>query len=150
MFFQFGDFIAIATLTTKAIQAVSSSRGSKSEFNSLLKTLEALHQAAVQADILGLTSSFDTAPKDEGLVMFLNSVATAITKERKECEALIDKFLGDFAPYVNAFTGAHTCRMYQGARSLTWMLHGNEIATLERLLNIRLQALQLLLSRFYL
>lgn len=144
MFFQFGDFVAIATLTTKAIQAVSTSRGSKSEFDSLLKTLEALRHA------LGLTSSFDVAPKDKDLVMFLNSVAIAITKERKECEALIDKFLGDFAAYVNAFMGARTGRMHQGARSLTWMVHRQEIATLERLLIVRLQALQLLLCRFYL
>ena len=150
MYFQFGDFVAIAALATKAIQAVSSSRGSKSEFDSLVKTLEALRQAALQADTLGMTSSFDAAPKDKGLAVFLNSVATAITKERKECEALIDKFLGDFAAYVNTFMGARTGRMYQGARSLTWVVHKNEIATLERLLNARLQALQLLLCRFYL
>jgi hypothetical protein len=148
--FQFGDFITIATLATKAIQAVSSSRGSKSEFDSLVKTLEGLRQAALQADTLWLNFSFDAAPKDKGLVMFLNSVATAITKERKECEALVDKFLDDFAAYVNTFMGAHTGKMHQGARSLTWTAHKDEIATWERLLNARLQALQLLLCRFYL
>jgi hypothetical protein len=148
--FQFGDFVAIATLATKAIQTLSSSRGAKSEFNGLVKTLEALRQAALQADTLDMTSSFDAAPKDKGLVMFLNSVATAITEERKECEALVDKFLDDFAAYVNTFMGARTGRMHQGARSLTWTVHKNEIATLARLLNARLQALQLLICRFYL
>ena len=148
--FQFSDFVAIATLATNAIQAISSARGSKYEFNSLVKTLEALRQTALQADTLGLNFSFGVAPKDKGLVMFLNSVATAITKERKECESLVNKFLDDFAAYVNTFRGAHTSRMHQGARSLTWMAHKNEIATLERLLNARVQALQLLLCRFYL
>ncbi len=146
---QIGDFVTIAELTAKVIQALNTSRGSKFEFLSLLNTLEALHQAAWQAEALCVASSLDYTYKDTRCHEFLNSVVCAITREREECQSLINKFSEDFPSYIKVFTKEGTGKMHQRARSLTWMGCKEEVATLEKRLNGHLQALQLQLCRFY-
>src|SRR5437762_11688395 len=47
-----GDFISLITLTTAVFQALSSSHGSKIEFQTLLSTLRSLSQAMCQAEAL--------------------------------------------------------------------------------------------------
>src|ERR1700722_8525626 len=135
---QIGDFIALASLAAKAFQALNSTRGSKFEFTSLLNTLESLSEAMLQAEELCIgchTSSFDNTSKDLGQLDLLDSVAYNISKERKECEALIQRFMENFAPYNEAFMEPGIGKIRQGVRKLTWIGRQDEIAVWEKRLN---------------
>src|SRR5437016_3871818 len=102
---QIGDFIAIAAVAAKAYRALDSTRGSEYEFTSLRSTLKALSQAMLQAEALCMeyhTSAFNDAYKDPHHFQLLNSVASDVAKERKECEALITQFMENFASYSRA------------------------------------------------
>jgi len=151
MCLQIGDFITIATLATKAFQALNSTRGSKFEFTSLLSMLKALSQAMLQAEALCIgyhTSSSDNSSIDPSHLELLDSIAREITKERKECEALITQFLKNLAAYNEAFVEPGIGMMRQGLRKLTWIGHREEAAALEKRLGAHMQALQLNLYTF--
>jgi len=151
MSMQIGDFIALAMLATNAFQALNSTRGSKSDFTSLLSTLKAIGQAMVQAEALCIgchTSFSDGTNTDPAHIKRLDAIASEIVKEREECEALIKKFLKDFKAYKEAFVDPGKGMLRQGYRSLTWMGRKDEAAVLEKRLNTHLQALQMHLYTF--
>jgi hypothetical protein len=148
---QIGDFIAIATLATRACQALNSTRGSKFEFTSLLSTLKALIQAVLQAEALCIgchTSSSQNTSTDPSHLELLDSIARDITKERKECEALFAQFMKNFAEYNNAFVEPRIDMIREGLRKLTWIGRSDEAAALEMRLSAHMQALQLHLHTF--
>jgi hypothetical protein len=148
---QIGDFIAMASLATKAFQALDSSRGSKFEFNSLLNTLKALGQAMWQAEALCMEchmSSLGRADVDPHRLKLLESIAHDIANEREKCEALITHFLKSFAPYTKAFSEGGAGKLRAGVRMLTWAERKDEVAALEKRLNGHLQALQIHLWTF--
>ena len=148
---QIGDFIAMAALAAKAFQALDSSRGSNVEFNSLLNTLKALGQAMWQAEALCMechTSSFGDAYKNPRRLELLESIASDITKEREECEALITHFLKSFASYTRTFLEGDAGKIRSGFKKLTWAGRKDEVAVLEKRLNGHLQALQIHLWTF--
>jgi hypothetical protein len=148
---QIGDFIVIASLAAKAVNALDSSRGSKFEFTSLLHSLKALGQAMLRAEALCMechTSSFD-AYMDPHRADLLNAIASDISKERKECEALVSHFLTSFKPYHAAFAQSHNGKIHRGFKELTWMWRKEEAAMLERRLDGHVRAMQLHLWTFY-
>jgi hypothetical protein len=155
MSLQVSDFIAIATLATTVFQALSSSRGSKFEFTSLLGTLEALSQAIVQAEALCVrchalsSDDISTDPSRLERLERLDLIADEIIKERKECEALVTHFNKKFVAYREAFVEPGRGMMRQSLRKLTWIGRRHEAATLEKRLNTHLQALQLRLYAFF-
>ncbi|KAI9786687.1 MAG: hypothetical protein M1839_006238 [Geoglossum umbratile] len=148
---QIGDFIAMATLATKAFQALDSSRGSKFEFNSLLDTLKALGQAMWQAEALCMechTTLFSNMSKDPRRLQLLESIAGDISKEREHCEALITHFLKGFSSYTRSFSEGDIGKVRLGIKKLTWAGRKDEVAVLEKRLNAHLQALQIYLWNF--
>jgi hypothetical protein len=152
MSLQVGDFIAIATLATTVFQALSSTRGSKFEFTSLLSTLEALSQAVVQAEALckGYHAlSSDDMSTDPSRLERLDSIADEIAKEREECKALVAQFNKVFVAYKEAFVDPGRGIIRQSLRKLTWIGRRYEAATIEKRLNTHLQALQMHLYAFF-
>jgi hypothetical protein len=148
---QIGDFIVIASLAAKAVNALDSSRGSKFEFTSLLNSLKALGQSMLRAEALCMechTFSFG-AYNDPHQADLLNAIASDISKERKECEVLVSHFLTSFKPYHAAFAGSHKGKIHRGFKELTWMWRKEEAAMLEQRLNGHVQAMQLHLWTFY-
>lgn len=155
MSLQIGDFIAIATLATTVFQALSSSRGSKFEFTSLLDTLEALREAMVQAAAL-CTGCHWLSPKDKPTdpsllkrLDRLNSIADELVKERDKCKALVTQFNEKFVAYKEAFVEPGRGIIRQNLRKLSWIGRRYEAATLEKRLNTHLQAFQLQLHAFF-
>lgn len=151
MSLQIGDFIAIATLAARAFQALNSTRGSKFEFTSLLRTLEALSQAMLKAEALCIRyhmSSTVHTSTDPFHQQLLDSIAHEINKERKECQALIDQFSNNFAGYKEAFVEPGGGMLRQNLKKLRWIGRRDEAAVLEKRLNTHMQALQFHLSIF--
>src|SRR5436190_5605074 len=112
---QIGDFIAIAAITTKAAQALSSSRGSVHEHATLINVLQSLSQAMWQAEALCMeyhTSPFleksiffeDPSPQERRRLELLEDVAANMSQEREACEELIGDFLDKFVSFDQAFT----------------------------------------------
>jgi hypothetical protein len=151
MSLQIGDFIAIATLAARAFQALNSTRGSKFEFISLLRTLEALSQVMLQAEALCIRyhmSPTVNTSTDPSHLKLLDSIAHEINKEREECQALIDQFFNNFAGYKEAFVELGGGMMHRDFKKLTWMGRRDEATALEKRLNTHMQALQFHLSTF--
>lgn len=152
---QVGDFIAIASLTVKACQALSSSHGAKAEFASMEGTLKALRDAMLQAEAACMeyhTASFSETFQAHGGMTLLDSIAKGIDEECDKCKALVSKFLSRFESHQRAFAKQSTGLMdrgHQGYKSLTLQLHKDEIASLEKELLGYLQAVQLLLNCFF-
>ena|SRR5579862_537401 len=145
---QISDFITIASLATKAFQALDSSRGSKFEFSSLLSTLKAVGQAMWQAKALCVefyTPSSGSADKDP---CHPETIAHGIVKECEECKALIIHFLKNFASYAEAFSERGAGKLHTGVKMLTWAGRRDEVEVLEKRLNERLQTLQIHLLTF--
>lgn len=151
MSLQMGDFIAIATLAARVFQALNSTRGSKFEFISLLRTLEALSQAMLQAEALfiryHMSAPFNAATGVSHQKL-LDSLANEINKERQECQALIDKFSNNLAGYKEAFVEPGRGMICQNLKKLIWIGRSDEAAVLEKRLNTHMQALQFHLSAF--
>ena len=150
MYLQVGDFIAIATLATNICQALSSSRGSKTQFTSLVKTLQALSQAMLQAEtlVIACQSSLDLHCTDKTRLAFLDSVAEGIVKERQACEALLIHFLTRFQGYTEAFVEQSKGYWKGNFAKLTWMGKKSEADTLESRIKSHMQALQLHLHTY--
>lgn len=151
MSLQIGDFIAIATLAARVFQALNSTRGSKFEFTSLLRTLKALSQAMLEAEDLCIRyhmSSTANTSTDPSHLQLLDSIAHEINKERKECQALIDQFSNNFAGYEEAFVEPGGGMWRQNLKKLRWIGRRDEAAVLEKRLNTHMQALQFHLSIF--
>ena len=148
-----GDFVAIAGLCGKAYQALSSAKGSKAEYRSLLNTLKSLSQAMLQAEAMCMefvTSSYESAPKDKHRLERLEDVAHLISTEREGCALAITDFLKENAAYTKAFAEEKVNVLRQGTRKLMWPVASRQSAEVfERRINGHFQALQLHLLNFY-
>src|SRR5438034_847889 len=126
-----GDFISLITLTTATFKALSSSRGSRTEFQSLLSTLRSLSHAMCQAEALcvGYYTSVEYAngggwdhglgdgyghnnrdtedkaklAKEEAKRKAIQDAVQGIKHQRDECEVLIRKFMSDFKGHMESF-----------------------------------------------
>lgn len=145
---QVGDFITIAMVAARAAKALSDAQGSKAEFTSLLKTLNALAQAMLQAEALCMGCQSARPSNDTASIKMIESIAAEIIKERKECEDLITQFLNDFASYSEAFVEQGSGVVRKTYRKLTWLGRKEEAAALERRITTHMQALQLRLYAF--
>ena len=147
-----GDFIAIAGLAGKAYQALSSGKGSKAEYRSLLATLKSLSQAMLQAEAMCMdfvTSSYDSLPKDKLRLERLEEAASLISTEREGCALAITDFLKENAAYTKAFAEEKVNVLKQGTRKLMWVANRPSAEVFERRINGHFQALQLHLLNFY-
>ncbi|KAF1815314.1 hypothetical protein P152DRAFT_181762 [Eremomyces bilateralis CBS 781.70] len=151
---QIGDFIACAKLAGQCIQALNSARGSKSEFTTLSATLKALSHAALQAE--AVTMDFHISEhKDVRHIERLQEIAQEVTTQRLQIEECIKGFMDKTKSYTAAFeqkeVGTNGFGKAKTAyKSLTWLSRKEDIAFFEKALNLQLEALQLLLGRFYL
>ena len=148
---QIGDFVAVALIAAKVINALNTSRGSKAEFISILKTLSALSQALWQAEALWMdfqTTSSDALHQDKKRLERLNSIAIDMNRERGECTALISQFLNDLKSYKNAFIHPTAGTIRQVVRSLSWIGEKERIAQFEKRLDGHLKAFQMHLGAF--
>jgi hypothetical protein len=155
MLLQVGDFIAVANLTVKACQALSSTRGSKAQCTSLVETLKAVGKAMIQAEAVFMeyhTSSFSDTCQNQGRMKLLDSIAEGITKECSQCRSLVSSFLERFQSYSKVFDKPDSGLMTRGNqayKSMAFQFRKEEIASMEERLHEHLQALQLHLNSFY-
>ncbi|KFY81771.1 hypothetical protein V500_11108 [Pseudogymnoascus sp. VKM F-4518 (FW-2643)] len=148
MMLQVGDFITIAMVAARAAKALNDAQGSKAEFTSLLKTLNSLAQAMLQAEALCMGCQSARPSNDPASIKMLESIAAEIIKERKDCEDLITQFLNDFAAYSDAFVEQTSGIVRKTYRKLTWLGRKEEAAALEKRITTHMQALQLRLYAF--
>ena len=149
---QVGDFIAIANLAAKACQALSSSKGSKAQFTSLLTTLKAVGQAMIHAEAVCMeyhTFPLSETCQEKSRRDRLDEIAEEIVKQRNECDELLSDFLFRFKSYEIAFIKQDPGLIKQGYKSLVFQFRKDEVATFEKELHDRLQAMQLLLNSFF-
>lgn len=146
-----GDFISLAGLAGKAYQALSSAKGSKVEYRSLLGTLKSLSQAMLQAEAMCMefVTSYDSVPKDKLRLERLEEVALLISGERAGCADCINAFLHENGSYTKAFTGSKVNPLRLGTRKLMWTVNRPSAELFERRINGHVQALQLHLLTFY-
>jgi quinol monooxygenase YgiN len=149
MMLQVGDFLTIAMLATRAAKALNDAHGSKAEFTSLLKTLNTLAQAMLQAEALCMGCQAARPSNDPNSIKMIDAIADEIIKERKACEDLITQFLKDFSAYADAFVESGRAGVVrQTYRKLTWLGRKDEAAALESRITTHMQALQLRLYAF--
>ena len=149
---QIGDFVAVALVAAKIINALNNSRGSKSEFISILHTLTALSQALWRAEQLWIdyqTTRNETLFNDKRRQQSINAIATDMNRERDECTVLMAQFMEDLKSYKKAFLHPDASLGRQVVRKLSWIGEKERIASFEKRLHGHLKAFEMHLGAFY-
>lgn len=133
--FSVGDFIAVGKLITDISNSLRSCGGSRSEYQELLRALEALHHALHHLDKLQAPPSCTA----------LDSIKYAALS----CQVPLQQFLGKMKPYDSTLGIRARGKTLKSTIDKVWWGLGkkDEIQSLEKYLNIHIGTINILLAK---
>jgi hypothetical protein len=137
--FSVGDFITCLNLIREVTQALSDSKGSSSEYQSLFHTLVSLKQTLVSSQLI--YPQLDTQAA--------SSAINCMDFERQKCKQLMESFLKSSQPYTNAFVKERGSAVIRNWRKVTWLFQKEEVNKFEKQLQRHLQALRILTDALF-
>jgi hypothetical protein len=148
-----GEFIAIATLVTKTIQALHTTQGSKAEFESILQTLISFNYTLKEAEDISLQAYLKTDGKtiqESTLHGELAICAEHVRRETTKCQRLISAFYESFKSVTAALSNTNASALRQTIYELKWPVQYKRQADMfQKELKSHLDALQAHLIRYY-
>lgn len=139
--FSVGDFITCLQLIREVAQALSDSKGSASDYQSLFQTLVSLNQSLAASELIYLqwnTQAVGPAYKKNGKAM-----VNGMLFERQRCKELMGEFLKSSQPYTDAFVKERGRAFVRNWRKVTWLFQKEEVNKCEKQLQRHFQALRI-------
>lgn len=139
--FSVGDFVTCLNLIREVAQALSDSKGSASEYQSLFQTLVSLNQSLAASELIYL--QWDTQVVSPIYKKHATAMINGILFERQRLKTLMEDFLKSSKSYTDAFIKKRGRAVMRSWRKVTWLFQKEEVNKLKRELQRHLQALRI-------